>query len=94
MNKYEILYILVAGLEEEAYNASVEKYKAVITSSGGSVEDVDKWGLKRLAYPINFKNDGYYVVMNFTANADLPQELERLMRISDDCIRFLITRKD
>jgi len=91
MNKYEILFVLTSGLEESAYEAAVEKYSAVITSRGGNVEKVDKWGMRKLAYPINYKTEGYYVVMQFTADGETPAELERLMRISDDVIRFLVT---
>ena len=67
--------------------------KTVVTAGGGSVESVDKWGVKKLAYEINFKNDGYYVLMNFTAPPTLPDELERQMRISDNVMRFLVVRK-
>ena len=91
MNKYEILFVLTSGLEESAYEAAVEKYSTVITARGGSVEKVDKWGMRKLAYPINYKTEGYYVVMQFTADGETPAEIERQMRISDDVIRFLVT---
>jgi small subunit ribosomal protein S6 len=92
MNKYEILYILAAGLDEEAYNGAVEKYKTVVVSNGGEVVSVDKMGTRKLAYPINYKNEGYYVVMKFNAGPELPSEIERQLRISDDCIRYMTTR--
>lgn len=91
MNKYEVLYILAPGLEEAEYTANVDKFSKLVTDNGGEAE-VDKWGLKRLAYPINFKNDGYYVQMNFTANPEFPAELERQMRITDAVMRFMVTK--
>lgn len=93
MNKYEVLYILVANLDEAAREAQIEKYSDLVKTSGGSVESVNKWGVKKFAYTVDFKTEGYYVLMNFTANPDLPLEMERLMRISDDCLRFMIIKK-
>lgn len=93
MNKYEVLYILDAKLDDAAKEAQIEKYKAVVEAAGGSVEGVDKWGVRKLAYEINYKSEGYYVLMNFTANAELPSELERQMRIADEVIRFIVVRK-
>lgn len=93
MNKYEVLYILRANLDDAAKDAQVEKYSALVTANGGEVESVNKWGNKRLAYEIDGKTEGYYVLMNFTANPDLPQEMERQMKISDEVMRFMIVRK-
>lgn len=93
MNKYELLYILNSSLDDAAKDAQVEKYSALVTANGGEVEKVEKWGNKRLAYPINFKNEGYYVLMNFTANPDLPQEIERQMKIADEVMRCMIVKK-
>ena len=93
MNKYEVLYILDAKIDDAAKDAHIEKVKGVVESAGGAVENVDKWGVKKLAYEINFKSEGYYVLMNFTANADLPQELERQMRITDEVMRFIVVKK-
>ena len=91
MNKYEVLYILDAKIDDAAKDALIEKFKGVVESAGGAVENVDKWGVKKLAYEI--KSEGYYVLMNFTANADLPQELERQMRITDEVMRFIVVKK-
>lgn len=93
MNKYEILYILAANLDEAVKEAQVEKFSALVTSNGGEVESVNKWGNKRFAYEIDGKTEGYYVLMNFTANPDLPQEIERQMKISDEVIRYMTVRK-
>lgn len=92
MNKYEILYILKPTLDEAELTAQTEKFAAIVTENGGEVEAVDKWGIKRLAYPINFKNEGFYVLMTFKGNAELPKEIERQMGISDDVFRFMTTR--
>lgn len=93
MNKYEVLYILGANLDESVKEAQVEKYSALVTSKGGEVESVNKWGNKKFAYEIDGKTEGYYVLMTFTANSDLPQEMERQMKISDEVVRCMIVRK-
>ena len=93
MNKYEILYILDAKLDEAEKEALIERFKGVVETAGGSVEGVDKWGTKKLAYEINFKSEGYYVLMNFTAEAAVPAEIERQMRITDGVMRFIVVRK-
>lgn len=93
MNEYEVLYILDAGMDDAAKDAAVEKFSTLVTSNGGEVLEVNKWGLKKLAYPINFKKDGYYVLMTFKANFDFPAELERQLRITEGVMRFLVTKK-
>ena len=93
MNSYELLYILNNELADEAKEAVIEKLNAVVTGNGGTVDNVDKWGTRRLAYPINYKNEGYYVLVNFTAGATLPDELERVMRITDAVVRFMIVKR-
>ncbi len=94
MNSYELLYILNNDLSDEAKDEAVEKFNAVVTGNGGTVDSVDKWGTRRLAYPINYKTEGYYVLVNFTAPATLPEELERVLRINlDSVIRFMIVKR-
>lgn len=94
MNSYELLYILNNELADEAKDAVVEKVNAVVTANGGTVDSVEKWGTRRLAYPINYKNEGFYVLVNFTAESSLPVELERVLRINQDSIiRFMIVKK-
>ena len=93
MNSYELLYILNNELADEAKEAVIEKLNAVVTANGGTVDSVDKWGTRRLAYPINYKNEGFYVLVNFTAPATLPDELERVMRITDAVVRFMIVKR-
>ena len=94
MNEYEVLYLLDAAMDEMAKEAIVERFSTLVTSMGGNVLEVNKWGLKKLAYPINFKKDGYYVLMTFNANNDFPAELERQLRITDGVMRFIVLRKN
>ena len=95
MNSYEVLFVLASALaqDEESKNAAVETVKTII-AEGGSVTSVDEIGLKRLAYPINKKNEGYYVLIEFDAPAELPKELDRRLKISDDVIRHIIINKN
>ena len=93
MNSYELLYIIDNEISDEAKEAAVAKISAVITDNGGTIDGVDKWGTRKLAYPINYKTEGYYVLVNFTAKATLPSELERVMRITDSVVRFLVVKK-
>lgn len=93
MNSYELLYIIDNEISDEAKEAVVAKIFAVITDNGGTIDGVDKWGTRKLAYPINYKTEGYYVLVNFTAQATLPSELERVMRITDSVVRFLVVKK-
>ncbi len=92
MTNYEVLYIVSPKLEEAAREELIERFKNVVVAAGGSAE-VNKWGMRKLAYRVNFQNEGYYVLMTFSAPADLPAELERQMRISDAVMRFMVTKK-
>jgi small subunit ribosomal protein S6 len=94
MNKYESLFVLAPTLNEEELKASVDKFKGVIENGGGVVDNVDEWGKRRLAYEINKINEGYYVLFNFTANPELPKELDRILRISDNVIRHIVVKLD
>lgn len=93
MNSYELLYIIANDISDEAKEAVIAKINAVVTDNGGTIDDVDKWGTRKLAYPINYKNEGYYVLVNFTSPATLPDEVERVMRITDSIIRFMVVKK-
>lgn len=94
MTNYEILFVIDPMLEDEKKDAAVERVKEVITSEGGEVADVDVWGLRDLAYPIQKRTTGYYAVIQFKAEHTLPQELDRRLKISDDFIRHIIVNKD
>jgi small subunit ribosomal protein S6 len=93
MNKYEVLYIIQNELSDEQKTALIEKFKSIIESSGGIVESVEKWGAKKYAYPIDYKTEGYYVLMNFVSEPTVPHELERQMQITDGFVRKLILKK-
>ena len=90
MRKYENLFIIAPSLTQEDIKATVEKIKGVITNGGGVIDNVDEWGRRRLAYEINKINEGYYVLINFSSNPDLPKELDRIFRISDAIVRHSI----
>ena len=90
---YETIFISVPTLIAEDLAALIERFKKVITDSGGEIESVDEWGKRRLAYEINDFWDGYYVLINFTGPGSLPAELERLFGISDDVLRSIVIKK-
>ena len=91
MNKYEAMYVITPELEDEAVKGIIEKYTGIITANGGEIEKVDEWGRRRLAYPINDLNEGYYVLMNFESKPEFPAELERVMKITEGVMRCLTT---
>ena len=93
MNNYEVMFVIDPTLDDEKKEAAVERVKEVI-SSEGEVVNVDVWGLRKLAYPIQKQNDGFYAVIEFKAEPTLPQELDRRLKISDDFIRHIIINKD
>ena len=93
MRKYETIFILHPSLDEEAVKANIEKFKGVIENGGGTIENVDFWGKRKLAYEIAKVNEGYYTLINFTANTELPRELDRIFRITDGVIRHIIVNE-
>ena len=88
--KYEALYILDPAQGEEGIAALVEKFKAMVEAEG-TVANIDEWGKRRLAYPINDLNEGYYVLMTFESKPEFPAELERVMKITEGVMRCLTT---
>ena len=91
--KYEVLYIIDPAQGEEGIAALVEKFKAMVEAEG-TLSNVDEWGKRRLAYPINDLMEGYYVLMTFTALPGVPAELDRQFRINENVMRSLIVSKD
>ena len=81
MRKYETLYVLQPTLDEEAVKALVERFSTLITEQGGQVEKIDQWGKRKLAYPIKDFREGYYVLMNFSADADTPRNWNVFTRL-------------
>ena len=93
MNRYELTYIIDTALEETARKELIEKVSALIAANGGEVEKVDEtWGKRRLAYAIDYKTEGWYVLVTMKAPAELPRELERNLEISDSVLRYLIVK--
>lgn len=93
MNRYEMIYIIDTDLEETARKELIEKVSALITNNGGEIEKIDEtWGKRRLAYAINYKTEGWYVLVNFKAPVDLPRELERNLQINENVLRYLVIK--
>ena len=92
MNKYELIYVIDTAMEESARNELIARFNGMIEENAGKVEKVEEWGKRRLAYTINYKTEGYYVLVNFTANAELPREIERVMQINESILRYLTVK--
>ena len=92
MTKYEMLYIIDASLSDEAKEALIKKFEDLVVANGGAVEKTDRWGVRKLQYPINYKTEGYYVLMTFEAAKTLVVEIKRVVGITDGIIRRLITK--
>jgi small subunit ribosomal protein S6 len=88
--KYEAFYIVKPDITDSDIQKIAERFKGIVESHGGTVESAAKWDKRKLAYEVQGFKEGNYVLMNFEAPADLPAELNRLMRISDDVIRHRI----
>jgi small subunit ribosomal protein S6 len=93
MNKYEVVYIIDPAVEDEARKALINRFNDLIAENGGTVDKVEEWGKKRLAYAIDYKTEGYYVLVNFQGEAELPKELERNLQISDSVIRYQVIKQ-
>ncbi len=93
MNKYEMLYIISINAEEEAREAIIKKFSDMVVADGGVVDSIDKIGVKKFAYPIQDKREGYYVLMNFTANPTLLRKMEEQMALTEFFVRKMIIKK-
>lgn len=91
MKKYECLYVIVPELNEEETASVINKFNGIITANGGEIVKVDEWGKRRLAYPIDYKNEGYYVIVVFESEGNLPAELERNMKNDEKIMRYKVT---
>jgi small subunit ribosomal protein S6 len=92
MRQYEICYILDPMLDDDQQSAIVNRFQTLVTTSGGEVQAVDKWERRRLAYEINGRREGIYVIMNFTAEPATESEVDRLIRLQEGVLRHLIVR--
>ena len=94
MRIYEELFIVRPDASEEEIDAFVEQLRPVITGGGGTLDKIEKWGLRRLAYRIAKREEGYYVLLQFTCGPEVVKELERRMRVSDLVLKYLTVRID
>ena len=92
MNQYEVMYVIDPALEDSARTELINRFSDLVVKNGGEVDRVDEWGKRRLAYAIQYKTEGYYVLMYIKAPADLPREIERNMQISDSVLRYLTVK--
>jgi ribosomal protein S6 len=92
MNQYEVMYVIDSALEDGARIELINRFSDLVRKNGGEVDRVDEWGKRRLAYAINYKTEGYYVLMYVKGPSDMPREIERNMHISDSVLRYLVVR--
>ena len=93
MNKYEIMYIVANNLNDEEKDAMIEKVSALISKNNGTIESTEKLGTKKLAYEIDKKREGFYVLTHFEADASAPAVISNTLRITDGILRFIIVAK-
>lgn len=94
MRRYEMMVILDPEIEERTVAPSLDKYLGVVKTAGGTVDNVDIWGRRRLAYEINKKSEGIYAVVNFTATPETAQELDRQLGLNEAVLRTKVMRPD
>lgn len=94
MNKYELMYIISSDTAEEKREQLIAKFKAYVEEKGGNVEGIEKIGMKKLAYQINFRNEGYYVLMNINLPMSEVDAMSKLMTITEGIIRHMFVKKN
>jgi small subunit ribosomal protein S6 len=94
VREYELMVIYSPQLDEEALTAQIERTKELIVGVGGEVEKVDQWGKRRFAYEIKKNTEGFYVVIDFKAESGATSEVERILKIADEVVRYLLVRRD
>jgi small subunit ribosomal protein S6 len=92
MNQYEIMYVIDAALEDSSRVELIDRFSDLVKKNGGEIDRIDEWGKRRLAYAINYKTEGYYVLMYVKAPSEMPKELERNFQINDKVLRSLVIR--
>ena len=93
LRKYETIFIVKPTLGEDSIKEVVDKFKNFIETSA-TIDSFDEWGKRKLAYTIQDNTEGYYVLVNFESEPTFPQELERLYKISEDILKFIVIKKD
>ncbi|QSQ08677.1 30S ribosomal protein S6 [Koleobacter methoxysyntrophicus] len=94
MRNYETLFIIDPNLDEEAIKNLIEKFKGLIETNGGEITNLDEWGKRRLAYKVENLTEGYYVLINFKGEPAVAQDLERVFKITDGIVKYLIIRNE
>lgn len=90
MNNYELTMILNSAIEEEGITSFLDKVETILAKGEGKVAGVDKWGLRKLAYPIQDQGEGYYILLRLRATPDLVAELDKNLKLSNDVLRFML----
>ena len=90
MNKYEVMYVIDPTLEDSVRNELISYFSGIVEKNAGMIDRIDEWGKRRLAYAINYKTEGYYVLMYIQGPSELPRELERNFKINDKVLRYLV----
>ena len=93
MDKYEILYIIRSAVDDDRKAKTVEKFETLVATLGGTVDSLDKWGMRKFAYEIDKQTEGYYVLMNVTCTKEAQAEIDRLMRNDEAILRQMILKK-
>lgn len=93
MNHYEILYIIDISVADEEKEQVVQSVKSLVENNGGKTEEPDRWGVRKFAYPIGYKQEGYYVLMNFEGEDTLPKTLTERLNINKNIVRHMIVAK-
>ncbi len=94
MNRYELLTIFSSSLNDEQKESAVAKYTKMIEEANGKIHVVNKWGVKKFAYPIDYKREGYYVLFEFESDSDLPSKITESMRIDESAMRHMFIKKN
>ncbi len=94
MRNYEIMLIFDALLEEDAIEKELQKVTSIIEKGKGSITDSQKWGVRRLAYPIKHQENGYYHLINFSSTEEVVNEIDRVNKINDKLLRYLIVKEE
>jgi small subunit ribosomal protein S6 len=92
MRPYEVMLIFDASLEEETIRGAIDRFAGFIRDRGGNPGKVDRWGKRRFAYELKHRWEGYYVLMEFTAEVELEEELHRMLSLADEVVRHKVVR--
>lgn len=93
MQKYQLLYIVDSSLNEEAREELISRVESIITKNGGVIEGTEKSGVKKFAYPINYKTEGFYVLVSFSAEGNAPKTVGKQLNITEGVVRHMTVAK-